>query len=193
MNHIYKTVWNATLGAWTVAQETAKARGKSSGGNAGATRGAAHMRFAYTAVASALLLASGQAVAVTGAEGGNTTTGRPACFYDTASQSVLCGDASTSVVDIVDTKTAKSVSLGLNAKTTGESNVALGANSSASHTSGLAIGANAKAHHNQTVAVGERASATGEADVAIGKAAAENAVSTGRNVAIGGECPKFSH
>ena len=37
MNHIYKTVWNATLGAWTVAQETAKARGKSSGGNAGAT------------------------------------------------------------------------------------------------------------------------------------------------------------
>lgn len=191
MNHIYKTVWNATLGAWTVAQETAKARGKSSGGNAGATRGAAHMRFAYTAVASALLLASGQAMAVTGTE--YQIFSDNICFYDTTTQSVICGDATTSVVDTVDGKTAKSVAVGLNAKTTGESNVALGANSSASHTSGLAIGANAKAHHNQTVAVGERASATGEADVAIGKAAAENAVSTGRNVAIGGECPKFSH
>ena len=156
MNHIYKTVWNATLGAWTVAQETAKARGKSSGGNAGATRGAAHMRFAYTAVASVLLLASGQAVALNGTQGGNTTTGAPACFFDTSTNSVVCGNVSTQAT------ASSAVAIGLAAQATGNFNVAIGRNAM--------NGATSTGSHS---------------NVAIGDGALQGASSTDNNSAIG--------
>ncbi|MDO4777542.1 MAG: YadA-like family protein [Cardiobacteriaceae bacterium] len=188
MNHIYKSLYNKALGTWVAVPEIAKTHGKSAGGKS-ATVIAGGKRFACTALASALLLASGQVMAASGNKypvpSGN---GDNYCYYDTTSQSVLCGDDTTSVVDTYDTKQAKSVAIGKGAQTTGESNVALGASSSASHTSGLAIGAKTQAHHNQTIAIGENATSMGETDIMIGKSAGlENTAtsSTGRNIGIG--------
>ena len=176
MNKTYKTVYNAVSGTWAAVSELAKSQGKNT-----------------TRAAAALVL-----LAVSPAWGaqntGTTTAGGNAlpsgsdykfCYYDDNSKNVVCGDASTTAADIVDSKPGKSVAIGMSATAAGESNVALGAKASASSTSGLAIGAGSKAHHNQTVAIGERANALGEADVAIGKAAGESANSTGRNIAVG--------
>ena len=68
MNHIYKTVWNSKLGTWTAAQETAKSHGKSASVDGGVVASCTQVgtRFAYTLAASAVLLMSGQAMAVTG-------------------------------------------------------------------------------------------------------------------------------
>ena len=176
MNKTYKTVYNAVSGTWAAVSELAKSQGKNT------TRAAA------TLVLLAVSSAWGAQNTGTTTSGGNVL---PAgadyklCYYDDNSKNVVCGDATTTAADVVDSKPGKSVAIGMSATAAGESNVALGAKASASSTSGLAIGAGSKAHHNQTVAIGERASALGEADIAIGKAAGENASSTGRNIAVG--------
>ena len=176
MNKTYKTVYNAVSGTWVAVSELAKSQGKNT------TRAAAAL------VLLAVSPAWGAQNTGTTTSGGNALpsgTDYKFCYYDDNSKNVVCGDASTTAADIVDSKPGKSVAIGMSATAAGESNVALGAKASASNTSGLAIGSGSKAHHNQTVAIGERANALGEADVAIGKAAGENATSTGRNIAVG--------
>jgi len=37
MNHVYKTIFNRSLGLWQVVSELAKSRGKTGGGPAGVT------------------------------------------------------------------------------------------------------------------------------------------------------------
>ncbi len=188
MNHIYKTVWNSKLGTWTAVQETAKSHGKSASVDGGVVASCTQVgtRFAYTLAASAVLLMSGQAMAVTGTE--YQIFSDNICFYDTTTQSVICGDATTSVVDTVDGKTAKSVAVGLNAKTAGESNVAVGVKASSAETASVAIGSEAKALHNQSVAIGQNAEANSDWDVSIGRragAGTETPAAEGRNIAIG--------
>ena len=176
MNKTYKTVYNAVSGTWVAVSELAKSQGKNT------TRAAAAL------VLLAVSPAWGAQNTGTTTSGGNALpsgTDYKFCYYDDNSKNVVCGDASTTAADIVDSKPGKSVAIGMSATAAGESNVALGAKASASNTSGLAIGSGSKAHHNQTVAIGERANALGEADVAIGKAAGESANSTGRNIAVG--------
>lgn len=176
MNKTYKTVYNAVSGTWAAVSELAKSQGKNT------TRTAAAL------VLLAVSPAWGVPNTGTTTSGGNAMPSGPDykfCYYDDTSKNVVCGDATTTAADVVDSKPGKSVAIGMSSTAAGESNVALGSSASASSTSGLAIGSNSKAHHNQTVAIGERASALGEADIAIGKAAGENATSTGRNIAVG--------
>ncbi|OAM16137.1 hypothetical protein A7P85_06910 [Eikenella corrodens] len=176
MNKTYKTVYNAVSGTWVAVSELAKSQGKNT------TRAAAAL------VLLAVAPAWGAQNTGTTTSGGTVVpagTDYKTCYYDDNSKNVVCGDATTTAADVVDSKPGKSVAIGMSSTAAGESNVALGSSASASSTSGLAIGSNSKAHHNQTVAIGERASALGEADIAIGKAAGENATSTGRNIAVG--------
>ena len=176
MNKTYKTVYNAVSGTWAAVSELAKSQGKNT------TRAAAAL------VLLAVSPAWGAQNTGTTTSGGNTVPAGAdykSCYFDDTSKNVVCGDATTTAADVVDSKPGKSVAIGMSSTAAGESNIALGSSASASSTSGLAIGSNSKAHHNQTVAIGERASALGEADIAIGKAAGENATSTGRNIAVG--------
>ena len=61
MNHTYKTLYNTALGAWVAVPETARNHGKAPRSYHRAPAGG--LTFARTALASALLLAGGQALA----------------------------------------------------------------------------------------------------------------------------------
>lgn len=188
MNHIYRSLYNKALGAWVAVPEIAKTHGKSASGKS-TTVIADSKRFVCTALASAVLLASGQVMAAVGDKypvpNGN---GDNYCYYDTTSQSVVCGDANAQTDDTFGTKQAKSVVVGLGAKNVGESNVAVGAQSESGETASVAIGAAAKALHNQSVAIGQNAEAHADWDISIGRFAGQNIQNPeaeGRNIAIG--------
>ncbi|PJK09627.1 hypothetical protein CO610_03105 [Lysobacteraceae bacterium NML95-0200] len=179
MNKIYRLVWNRETGTMVVASELAKSDG---GRTAAAVRSSSSPLAVSTLTAALLLAISGQAMAVTG-----TGSATNYCFYDENSQSVICGDDSTSIADTYDGKKAKSVALGIGAKTTGESNVALGANASAAKTAATALGAGAKAMNDYGVAIGFEAVANNTWDISIGRRAGADARASGdgRNIAIG--------
>ena len=63
MNKIYRVVWNETTQAWNAVAEFAKAHGKTASSGIGGIVASAGVRFAFTAIMSGLLLASGQAMA----------------------------------------------------------------------------------------------------------------------------------
>ncbi len=187
MNKIYRVIWNKATNTWTAVQETAKSHTKSSRtgvvSSASAGTGA---RFVYTALASASLIISGQvAYAVTGADtiGADDKT----CFFDTTTQSVICGDATTSATNTGNTP--KSVVMGLEATSNGESNVAVGRASQAAGTAAIALGNSAQAKANSSVAIGNTAQANAQWDISIGREAGLNTTPSttgeGRNIAIG--------
>ncbi|MDO5090467.1 MAG: YadA-like family protein [Cardiobacteriaceae bacterium] len=186
MNHIYRSLYNKALGTWVAVPEIAKTHGKSGNGKT-ATFTLPAPRFACTALASALLLASSQVMA---ANGKKYPTGQGEdnyCYYDTTSQSVICGDASTKVEDTYDTKPARSVAVGAGANINGENSVAVGSGATANKTGAVALGGNSKATEDQAIAVGLGAEAKGKFDISIGREAAKGANSTGSwsNIAIG--------
>ena len=206
MNKIYRVVWNETTQTWNAVAEFAKAHGKTASSGIGGIVASVGVRFAFTAIMSGLLLASGQVMAA--ANSGKTLANGKAvaeavegteyntCYFDTISYNVVCGDDSTKALDVIpgDTpKQGKSVVMGQGASSKGETNVVIGANSSTAGpsdepsraTGAIAIGAAASANHNQSIAMGQMASAKGEADVSIGKLAGDTVSSDGRNIAIG--------
>mgnify|MGYP002717007417 CR=1 FL=1 len=63
MNKIYRVVWNETTQTWNAVAEFAKAHGKTASSGIGGIVASAGVRFAFTAIMSGLLLASGQAMA----------------------------------------------------------------------------------------------------------------------------------
>lgn len=75
MNKIYRTVYNETTGTWMAVAEIAKGHTKSAGGNIVSVSStitsvpAVGMKLVYTALASAVLLMSTQAMAATVADG----------------------------------------------------------------------------------------------------------------------------
>jgi len=206
MNKIYRVVWNETTQTWNAVAEFAKAHGKTASSGIGGIVASVGVRFAFTAIMSGLLLASGQAMA---AENSGKTlangkavaeavegTDYNTCYFDTTSYNVVCGDDSTKALDVVPgvtPKQGKSVVMGQGASSKGETNVVIGANSSTAGpsdepsraTGAIAIGAAASANHNQSIAMGQTASAKGEADVSIGKLAGDTVSSGGRNISIG--------
>ena len=206
MNKIYRVVWNETTQTWNAVAEFAKAHGKTASSGIGGIVASVGVRFAFTAIMSGLLLASGQVMAAENsgktlangkavaeaAEGTEYNT----CYFDTVSYNVVCGDDSTKALDVVPgvtPKQGKSVVMGQGASSKGETNVVIGANSSTAGpsdepsraTGAIAIGAAASANHNQSIAMGQTASAKGEADVSIGKLAGDTVSSGGRNISIG--------
>ncbi|EGY59437.1 ESPR-type extended signal peptide-containing protein, partial [Neisseria sp. GT4A_CT1] len=206
MNKIYRVVWNETTQTWNAVAEFAKAHGKTASSGIGGIVASVGVRFAFTAIMSGLLLASGQVMAAensgkTLANGKAVTaaaegTDYHTCYFDTTSYNVVCGDDSTKALDVVPgvtPKQGKSVVMGQGASSKGETNVVIGANSSTAGpsdepsraTGAIAIGAAASANHNQSIAMGQTASAKGEADVSIGKLAGDTVSSGGRNISIG--------
>ena len=206
MNKIYRVVWNETTQTWNAVAEFTKAHGKTASSGIGGIVASAGVRFAFTAIMSGLLLASGQVMAAensgkTLANGKAVTaaaegTDYHTCYFDTTSYNVVCGDDSTKALDVVPgvtPKQGKSVVMGQGASSKGETNVVIGANSSTAGpsdepsraTGAIAIGAAASANHNQSIAMGQTASAKGEADVSIGKLAGDTVSSGGRNISIG--------
>lgn len=63
MNKIYRVVWNETTQTWNAVAEFAKAHGKTASSGIGGIVASAGVRFAFTAIMSGLLLASGQVMA----------------------------------------------------------------------------------------------------------------------------------
>ena len=202
MNKIYRVVWNETTQTWNAVAEFAKAHGKTASSGIGGIVASAGVRFAFTAIMSGLLLASGQAMAA--ANSGKTLANGKAvaeavegteyntCYFDTTSYNVVCGDDTTTALDFIPQdggqppKQGKSVSIGQGTQTSGESNVAIGPNSATAETGSIAIGSSANAAKNQTIAIGQGAATKGQADIAIGKGAGPGSSSAnGRNIAIG--------
>ena len=92
MNKTYKTVYNAVSGTWAAVSELAKSQGKNT------TRTAAAL------VLLAVSPAWGAPNTGTTTSGGNTLpsgTDYKFCYYDDNSKNVVCGDSSTTAVDIV--------------------------------------------------------------------------------------------
>ena len=202
MNKIYRVVWNETTQTWNAVAEFAKAHGKTASSGIGGIVASAGVRFAFTAIMSGLLLASGQVMAA--ANNGKTLANGKAvtaavegtdyntCYFDTTSYNVVCGDDTTTALDFIPQdggqppKQGKSVSIGQGTQTQGESNVAIGPNSATAETGSIAIGSSANAAKNQTIAIGQGAATKGQADIAIGKGAGPGSSSAnGRNIAIG--------
>ena len=202
MNKIYRVVWNETTQTWNAVAEFAKAHGKTASSGIGGIVASVGVRFAFTAIMSGLLLASGQVMAA--ANNGKTLANSKAvtaaaegtdyntCYFDTTSYNVVCGDDTTTALDFIPQdggqppKQGKSVSIGQGTQTSGESNVAIGPNSATAETGSIAIGSSANAAKNQTIAIGQGAATKGQADIAIGKGAGPGSSSAnGRNIAIG--------
>ena len=202
MNKIYRVVWNETTQTWNAVAEFAKAHGKTASSGIGGIVASVGVRFAFTAIMSGLLLASGQVMAA--ANNGKTLANSKAvtaaaegtdyntCYFDTTSYNVVCGDDTTTALDFIPQdggqppKQGKSVSIGQGTQTQGESNVAIGPNSATAETGSIAIGSSANAAKNQTIAIGQGAATKGQADIAIGKGAGPGSSSAnGRNIAIG--------
>ena len=202
MNKIYRVVWNETTQTWNAVAEFAKAHGKTASSGIGGIVASVGVCFAFTAIMSGLLLASGQVMAA--ANNGKTLANGKAvtaaaegtdyntCYFDTTSYNVVCGDDTTTALDFIPQdggqppKQGKSVSIGQGTQTSGESNVAIGPNSATAETGSIAIGSSANAAKNQTIAIGQGAATKGQADIAIGKGAGPGSSSAnGRNIAIG--------
>ena len=179
MNKIYRVVWNETTQTWNAVAEFAKAHGKTASSGIGGIVASAGVRFAFTAIMSGLLLASGQVMAAenngqTLANGKTVAeavegTDYNTCYFDTVSYNVVCGDETTKASDVIPgtiPKQGKSVVMGQGASSK-ETNVVIGANSSTAGpsdepsraTGAIAIGAAASANHNQSIAMGQTASA----------------------------------
>ena len=202
MNKIYRVVWNETTQTWNAVAEFAKAHGKAASSGIGGIIASAGVRFAFTAIMSGLLLASGQVMAAenngktlsngTAVPAATKGTDYNTCYFDTVSYNVVCGDDNTTALDFIPQdggqppKQGKSVAIGQGTQTRGESNVAIGPNAATAETGSIAIGSSANAAKNQTIAIGQGAATKGQADIAIGKGAGPGSSSAnGRNIAIG--------
>ena len=185
MNKVYRLVWNKATQTWNAVSEYAKSQGKSSNAVIMPSLKGAYrvmrtfMRFAYTALMSALLLLSGRAaIAVTGtttSSGASVTNAgsHNTCYYDTTTQSVVCGDASTKVPGVYGAGTSnapsrisQSVVLGQGAEIA-DSFSRESSTDTIMYSHAVAIGQTAKANGYQSVAVGAN-SETSRRSTALG-------------------------
>ena len=149
MNHVYKVVFNKATGTFVAVAEFAKAQGKKSNGVKSLvfTPVMSTVRFVLTAMASAFVLVNG-ANAATGTEYNQTDD--KVCYFDTATNSVICGSSSTQ------TNGKQSIVVGDGAKA-GNSTISIGANTGNSNVKGsIYVGNNitSRANMTGTVAVG---------------------------------------
>ncbi len=171
MNHTYKTLYNTALGAWVAVPETARNHGKAPRSYRRAPAGG--LTFARTALASALLLAGGQAWAAipegTAAKATDIAIGTGA----SADSKISGGYGSTAV--------------GTNAKATSRDDVAIGYGAGAKSGSGASSGRN-----GERVMIGANANVGSDREVkdiyvggTINKISLQ-AKEVGQAVAIGG-------
>ncbi len=165
MNKIYRTVYNQSTQTWTAVAEIASAHGKSASSRSGVVGGAAGTRFAYTLVASAVLLMSGQAMAASISAG-------------TGTNSIVIQGASSTATAVGD----DSLAAGTNAAASGKSALAIGTNSTATGENATAYGNMAKATANNATAFGSLSQATAQSATAVGDGAQATA---GQTTAVG--------
>ena len=185
MNKVYRLVWNKATQTWNAVSEYAKSQGKYSNAVIMPSLKGAYrvmrtfMRFAYTALMSALLLLSGRAaIAITGTTTSSGTSVTNAgshntCYYDTTTQSVVCGDVSTKVPGVYGAGTSsapsrisQSVVLGQGAEVA-DSFSRESSTDTIMYSHAVAIGQTAKANGYQSVAVGAN-SETSRRSTALG-------------------------
>ncbi|QLB41118.1 YadA-like family protein [Mannheimia pernigra] len=198
MNKIYRVVFNKSTQTFQAVCEYASAQGKSTTtvGTTAATSTSERMRF--TLIMSSLILSTyGFA-----ADGNKYQTpivlNQDAyCYYDAASTSVICGDASTTAtgnnavaLGKAATASINAVAIGLNAIASVQNATAIGPNSSANGSGAIAIGFQASATRWKSIAIGELAQATGLTSTAIGagsKAINDNATALGLSSTASGD------
>ena len=188
MNKIYRTVWNESTHTWVAVPETAKAHGKSgrSAGVLGAL-GVGGSRFAYTAIASAVLLMSGQVMAATISAGTGINAiviQGPTGTTTAAGADSLAAGTNTSAAG------TSAIAIGTTASASAANSLAAGVGTSAATTDSVAIGKDVKVldtgapqtDQEGSVAIGSQTEVSGKASVGIGRnvrAIARNAVAVG--------------
>ncbi|NEN75598.1 hypothetical protein F9B74_04545 [Pelistega sp. NLN82] len=125
MNKVFKVIWNHATQSWVAVSELNKTRGKTKAVSLAKEEvsQSASVLLKFSLIASGLLLASAQVMAVTGAEHQISNSANQ-CYYDTASRNVVCGDATTNA--------------------TGSSSVVIGTNSQSVTLGSVVIGNGAK-------------------------------------------------
>ena len=171
MNHTYKTLYNTALGAWVAVPETARNHGKSPRNYRHASS-AFSFTFARTALASALLLAGGQALAAI-PEGTAVRSTDIAIGTGASADSKISGGYGSTAV-------------GTNAKATSRDDVAIGYGAGAKSGSGANAGKN-----GERVMIGANANVGSDRVVSINAHGSVGTVNlqvknVGQAVAIGG-------
>ncbi|WP_436857297.1 YadA-like family protein [Citrobacter tructae] len=155
MNKIFKVIWDTTTNTYKVAGETAKSRGKKTGGR---------KLLASTLIGMSSLLSAGGALAAetedtdwlaigTGAkanafsstDGASTALG----YYSSA-----MGIFSTAIGSFSNASGQSTVALGVKATASGDNSVAIGDGASAAGNNAVALGAGSNAQEDDSVAVG---------------------------------------
>ncbi len=97
MNKIFKVIWNYATQSWVAVSELQKAKGKTKSLSLGSNvvRQSSPM-LKFSLISSALLLVSGQVIAVTGADHPISSSANY-CYYDTATRNSVCGNKTTDV------------------------------------------------------------------------------------------------
>ena len=170
MNHTYKTLYNTALGAWVAVPETARNHGKAQRSYRRAPAGG--LTFARTALASALLLAGGQALAAI-PEGTAVRSTDIAIGTGASADSKISGGYGSTAV-------------GTNAKATSRDDVAIGYGAGAKSGSGANAGKN-----GERVMIGANANVGSDRVVSINAHGSVGTVNlqvknVGQAVAIGG-------
>ena len=168
MNHTYKTLYNTALGAWVAVPETARNHGKAPRSYRRAPAGG--LTFARTALASALLLAGGQALAAI-PEGTAVRSTDIAIGTGASADSKISGG---------------STAVGTNAKATSRDDVSIGYGAGAKSGSGANAGKN-----GERVMIGANANVGSDRVVSINAHGSVGTVNlqvknVGQAVAIGG-------
>ena len=171
MNHTYKTLYNTALGTWVAVPEIARNRGKSPRNYRHASS-AFSFTFARTALASALLLAGGQALAAI-PEGTAVRSTDIAIGTGASADSKISGGYGSTAV-------------GTNAKATSRDDVAIGYGAGAKSGSGANAGQN-----GERVMIGANANVGSDRVVSINAHGSVGTVNlqvknVGQAVAIGG-------
>ena len=184
MNRIFKVIWDTTTNTYKVAGETAKSRGKKTGGRKLA---------AIALLGLSGLAASGNALAATGndtgtgvtPEGGSAGTGWVAIGTGvTANTQTDVNGASAALGYYSSAMGAWSTAIGSYSKSDGDASLALGVKASSAGDRGIAMGASSNAEGSYSMAMGVRANAIGSDSVALGngaKSTGNNAVSLGHS------------
>ena len=170
MNKIFKVIWNPATGSYSVANETAKSRGKKSG----------RSKLLISAlVAGGLLSSFGAYASFTGdggqsaeaAAGGTALTDNWIAIGKGAVATAGPVNSGTSSVAIGQEANAGlgSTAFGFTSYATGERSVAMGQATKALGSRAIAIGSAAKANKDFTIALGNTAQANSDYAMALGK------------------------
>ncbi|MDY2796352.1 MAG: YadA-like family protein [[Pasteurella] aerogenes] len=198
MNKIYRVVFNHATQSWTAVAEIARAKGKGSSTTVGSTEqadaGSVSKLIRFTLVMSGMILST-QAIAATGTEYQAGTDN--VCYFDTATNSVICGTADTQVTDpgqnavaVGESATANAIqvtSVGYNAGqgSTNAANSTFIGTGAGANSNGTAQGTQLTTAYNTYVGSDAGNGATGVQNTAVGGSNAGAGVTGDANAAFG--------